>query len=143
MQRRIGASTSPSRVKLSGVVDLNVSLANVIAGEFEVVMQRVAQFLARLRDEVGKRIEAFFRDDHASKSDSDASAQQHSNPITRGPVWDAWSWPEPRVRKRGSLPEYRASLADQPWLTKTRWTSLQNSARHIRDLRHDGKNDSR
>lgn len=100
MQGRIGASTSPIRVKPSGVVDLNVSSANVIAGEFEVVMQRAAQLLARLRDEVGKRIEAFFRDDHVSKSDSDASAQQHSDQIARRPVWDAWSWPEPRVEKK-------------------------------------------
>ena len=67
-------------------------------------MQRVAQFLARLRDEVGKRIEAFRCDDHVSESDSDASEQQLSNEIARRPVWGAWGWPEPRVEKKRFSP---------------------------------------
>jgi hypothetical protein len=74
---------------------------------FRVGVGRTARFLDRLRDEMNNCIREFFHDDHVSKNDSDAGVEQGSRQVERRPIWDDWSWPEPRAEEKTSVTERR------------------------------------
>jgi hypothetical protein len=74
--------------------------ASVLYGGFMIGKAKITHFLAWLRN----RFDEFLSADEAPETGPRPEIKQTPTQVTQTPIWDAWSWPEPRAKKK-VLPE--------------------------------------